>query len=117
MTDPNYQDWRKTSTKTRIETEDRIIRENRKENWRKTSTKTRIETQATTSIAMIAINWRKTSTKTRIETSHRPNVQPQNSITGERHPLKQGLKQRIPLALSGPCQNWRKTSTKTRIET
>ena len=61
-------------------------------------------------------NWRKTSTKTRIET-YTYLLSGDTPKTGERHPLKQGLK----LPNDGIFQlvkfDWRKTSTKTRIET
>ena len=37
--------------------------------------------------------------------------------TGERHPLKQGLKRKSERILMIHIWDWRKTSTKTRIET
>ena len=109
--------WRKTSTKTRIETRNWLYRRFRSICWRKTSTKTRIETRSWNVLCEQehAVEERhplKQGLK-RLYRQWRLSLM----VVEERHPLKQGLKQLFESFDSLFQQSWRKTSTKTRIET
>ena len=86
-------------------------------NWRKTSTKTRIETPEYAPLLYGTKTGERHPLKQGLKRSIGSMSPSLDICTGERHPLKQGLKPPYAGQYVRIWLDWRKTSTKTRIET